>query len=53
MSKPNDQLGYAQGKFVWRITGHGDFHVLALGPHGEQLAPDDGPVLDLEHASWR
>jgi len=35
---------YAQGKFVWRMTGHGDFHVLALGPHGEQLAPQEGPV---------
>jgi hypothetical protein len=44
------QLGqpdYVQGKFVWRMTGHGDFHVLALGPHGEQLAPKDGPTAHL------
>jgi hypothetical protein len=38
---------YSQGKFVWRITGHGDFHVLALGPHGEQLAPQEGPTAHL------
>jgi hypothetical protein len=38
------EADYAQGKFVWKMTGQGDFHVLALGPHGEQLAPKDGPV---------
>jgi hypothetical protein len=39
----NGEPPYAQGKFVWRMTGHGDFHVLAIGPHGEQLNPEEGP----------
>jgi hypothetical protein len=41
------QPDYVQGKFVWRMTGHGNFHVLALGPHGEQLAPKEGPTAHL------
>ena len=47
----NGQPGYAQGKFVWRMTGHGDFHVLAIGPHGEQLAPEEGPTAHLS-STW-
>jgi hypothetical protein len=38
---------YSQGKFVWRMTGHGDFHVLALGPHGEQFLPKEGSEAHL------
>jgi hypothetical protein len=45
------QTDYAAGKFVWRMTGHGDFHVLALGPHGEQLLPKAGPDAHLG-SSW-
>jgi len=45
------QPDYIQGKFVWRMTGHGDFHVLALGPHGEQLAPKEGPTAHLA-STW-
>jgi hypothetical protein len=47
----NGQPEYAQGKFVWRMTGHGDFHVLAIGPHGEQLAPVEGPTAHLS-STW-
>ena len=47
----NGQQDYAQGKFVWRMTGHGDFHVLAIGPHGEQLAPEEGPTAHLS-STW-
>jgi hypothetical protein len=43
---------YSQGKFVWRMTGHGDFHVLALGPHGEQLLPKEGPEAHSYGSTW-
>jgi hypothetical protein len=30
-------------KMVWRMTGSGDLHVVALGPQGQQVQPDWGP----------
>jgi hypothetical protein len=30
-------------KIVWRMTGTGDFHLLAIGPQGQQLTPSWGP----------
>jgi hypothetical protein len=45
------QADYAGGKFVWRMTGQGDFHVVALGPHGEQLIPKEGPTAH-QGSTW-
>lgn len=30
-------------KIVWRMTGTGDFHLVAIGPQGQQLPPSWGP----------
>lgn len=30
-------------KIVWRMTGTGDLHLIALGPQGQHLAPAWGP----------
>ena len=34
-------------KIVWRMTGTGDFHVVAVGPQGQHLAPVWGPEAHL------
>jgi hypothetical protein len=38
-------------KIVWRMTGVGNLELVALGPKGEHLSPNDGPQ---EHSgsSW-
>jgi hypothetical protein len=28
-------------KIVWRMTGSGNLHLVALGPHGQRVAPKD------------
>ncbi len=30
-------------KIVWRMTGTGDLHLVAIGPQGQRIAPDWGP----------
>jgi hypothetical protein len=30
-------------KIVWRMTGTGDLHLVAIGPQGQHVAPDWGP----------
>ena len=30
-------------KIVWRMTGTGDLHLVAIGPQGQRVAPDWGP----------
>ncbi|HLW00030.1 MAG TPA: hypothetical protein VKT82_15280 [Ktedonobacterales bacterium] len=30
-------------KIVWRMTGTGDLHLIAIGPQGQRVAPDWGP----------
>jgi hypothetical protein len=30
-------------KNVWRMTGTGDLHLLAIGPRGQRVSPDWGP----------
>jgi hypothetical protein len=30
-------------KIVWRMTGSGDFHLVAIGPQGQRLPPSQGP----------
>jgi hypothetical protein len=30
-------------KIVWRMTGTGDFHLIAIGPQGQHLPPSWGP----------
>ncbi len=30
-------------KIVWRMTGSGDFHIVALGPSGMTVPPSQGP----------
>lgn len=30
-------------KIVWRMTGTGDFHLVAIGPQGQRLPPSWGP----------
>jgi len=34
-------------KIVWRMTGSGDFHVVALGPHNMRIVPLWGPEEHL------
>ena len=34
-------------KIVWRMTGSGDFGIVAIGPDGRVTAPADGPTLHL------
>jgi len=31
-------------KIVWRMTGDGNFNILALGPHGVKVLPTKGPT---------
>lgn len=30
-------------KIVWRMTGSGDFTIVAFGPHGIKISPSEGP----------
>lgn len=39
-------------KIVWRMTGSGDFSLLALGPQGERLLPQQGPEIH-EGSNWQ
>lgn len=38
-------------KIVWRMTGTGDLHLGALGPQGQQVAPDWGPEAH-DSSNW-
>jgi hypothetical protein len=38
-------------KIVWRMTGTGDLHLVAIGPQGQQVAPDWGPEAH-ESSNW-
>lgn len=40
-----------EAKIVWRMTGTGDFHIVALSPHGTRLSPSSGPDLHTG-SSW-
>lgn len=31
-------------KIVWRMTGDGNFNIVALGPHGMNISPTQGPI---------
>lgn len=31
-------------KIVWRMTGEGDFNIVAIGPHGTKVSPTEGPT---------
>jgi hypothetical protein len=34
-------------KIVWRMTGSGDFTIVALGPSGMKIPPSQGPIKHL------
>ncbi len=38
-------------KIVWRMTGTGDLHLDAIGPQGQQIAPDWGPEAHVS-SNW-
>ncbi len=38
-------------KIVWRMTGTGDLHLVAIGPQGQQIAPDWGPEAH-DSSNW-
>ena len=38
-------------KIVWRMTGSGDFHIVALGPDNMKVQPSQGPTLHTG-SSW-
>ena len=38
-------------KIVWRMTGSGDFTIVALSPSGMELPPSQGPIKHLG-SSW-
>lgn len=45
-------LGTGQDiKMVWRVTGGGGLHVVAIGPQGQQVQPDWGPEAH-ESSNW-
>jgi hypothetical protein len=40
-------LAKSEVKIVWRMTGSGDFTIVALGPHGMNVSPSQGPAEHL------
>ena len=40
-------LANTEVKIVWRMTGSGDFTIVALGPHGRKVPPSQGPTAHL------
>jgi hypothetical protein len=37
-------LAKTEVKIVWRMTGSGDFSIIAVGPDGVKVSPSQGPV---------
>jgi len=44
-------LANTEVKIVWRMTGFGDFTIVALGPDGMKVPPSQGPTKHLG-SSW-
>ena len=40
-------LAKTEVKIVWRMTGFGDFSIVASGPHGLKVSPSQGPSEHL------
>ncbi len=38
-------------KIVWRMTGEGDFNIVAIGPHGTKVSPTEGPTAH-QGSNW-